>query len=105
MEYIDRVLQDIDRVLQDEIEHDRMEHAHNAKYEDELYRFSLEVWATMAVVEHHIDANYNVKFSRIPIEALREALDEISSVQMHYDTLHSLDEHDIWRIIWENPAW
>jgi len=95
----------IDRVLMDEIEHDRMEHAHNAKYEDELYRFSIEVWATMAVVEHHIDANYNVKFSRIPIEALREALDEISSVQMQYDTLHSLDEHDIWRIIWENPAW
>jgi len=95
----------IDRVTMDEIEHDRMEHAHNAKYEDELYRFSIEVWATMAVVEHHIDANYSVKFSRIPIEALREALDEISSVQMHYDTLHSLDEHDIWRIIWENPAW
>jgi len=95
----------IDRVLMDEIEHDMMEHAHNAKYEDELYRFSIEVWATMAVVEHHIDANYNVKFSRIPIEALREALDEISSVQMQYDTLHSLDEHDIWRIIWENPAW
>jgi len=95
----------IDRVLMDEIEHDRMEHAHNAKYEDELYRFSIEVWATMAVVEHHLDKDFNVKFKMESIEALREALDEISSVQMQYDTLHSLDEHDIWRIIWENPAW